>query len=441
MVVKTRVSRRARAAAGLAAVAALSLAGCSASGASGNTGATGEYEAPASDISAELTISNWGNPGDEQIYDDAIARFNERYPNVKVTNNFTQVVNWSDYINKILTSVASGDAPDVINIATEGVEFGYSKDLFLPLTNYIEQDESVQDLVSDINPNLVEGFQKDDETYLLPNNWNAMMMYYNTDLFDAAGLPRPSDEWTWDDFLAIAKQLTTGDGGNKSYGFGLQTYTFAYMPWLYANGGSTASADLSEPALDSPETVEAVQFLQDLVRTHGVAPDPSGADANSLFTAGRIAMTAAPANLSATLAADPSAPSFDILPMPQNTERATVFGAAGFAIYQQSQNQDLAWELVKELASQDVQMEWAELGTSNPTTETAGTSEAFLQGRPHGELLYGAIDYAKPVAAPSFFTTLEPAFQRALQSIMAGGDVEAELTKANDEVKATVDNG
>ncbi|MDO9397611.1 MAG: sugar ABC transporter substrate-binding protein [Herbiconiux sp.] len=440
MTVNRQLSIQARTAA-MAAAAALALAGCSAGSGSGNTGATGEYEAPASDISAELTISNWGNPGDEDVYNAAIARFNERYPNVKVTNNFTQVVNWSDYINKILTSVASGDAPDVINIATEGVEFGYSKDLFLPLTNYIDQDDSVQDLVADIDPNLVAGFQKDGDTFLLPNNWNAMMMYYNADLFAAAGIERPADDWTWDDFRDVAGKLTSGSGGDKTYGFGLQTYTFAYMPWLYANGGSTASEDLSEPTLDSPQNIEALQFLQDLVRKDGVAPDPSGADANSLFTAGRIAMTAAPANLSATLLADPSAPAFDILPMPQNTERATVFGAAGFSIYKQSQNQDLAWELLKELASQDVQADWARLGTSNPTTRTAGTSEDFLQGRPHAELLYGAIEYAKPVAAPSFFTTLEPAFQRAVQSIMAGGDVEAELSAVNDEVEATVGNG
>lgn len=438
---RSRFARLSTVGLAVAAAAALALSGCSGSGGSGDSGAEGKYVAPKSDVSAHLTISNWGNPGDEKVYQAAIDRFNKKYPNVKVTNNFTQVVNWSDYINKILTSIASGDAPDVINIATEGVEFGYSKDLFLSLSNYVKQDKGVEGLVSDIDPNLIKGFQKDGKTYLLPNNWNAMMMYYNTKLFQDAGIQRPSDDWTWNDFLDIAKKLTTGSGGSKTYGFGLQTYTFAYMPWLYTNGGSTASDDLSKPTLDSEKTVEAVQFLQDLVRKYGVAPDPSGADANSLFTASKIAMTAAPANLSATLAGDPTAPKFDILPMPKNSVKSTVFGAAGFAIYKGSKNKDLSWELLKELASQQTQEAWAKLGTSNPTTKSAGTSEAFLSGRPHADLLYNAIEYAKPVAAPKFFTTLEPAFQRALQSVMAGGDPKMELTKANDEVKAAVGNG
>lgn len=422
--------------------AVLALSACAAGGSTGgNTGATGTYVKPDSDVTASLTISNWGNPGDEDIYQAAIDRFNERYPNVTVTNNFTQVTNWSEYINKILTSVAAGDAPDIINIATEGIEFGLSKDLFLPLTNYIDQDTSVQELIADIDPNLIEGFSKDGETYLLPNNWNAMMMYYNTQIFEDAGIERPADDWTWDEFLDISQQLTTGSGGDQVYGFGLQTYTFAYLPWLYSNGASTASDDLAEPTLDSPEMIESLQFLQDLVLKHKVAPDPAGASSNDLFTAGRIAMTAAPANLSATLSGDASSPPYDILPMPQNSTRATVFGAAGFSIFPGSKNQDLAWELLKELASQDVQQAWAEAGTSNPTTLTAANSDAWLNGRPHAELLYGAIEYAKPVAAPVFFTTLEPAFQRALQSIMAGGNVEEELTKANDEVEATISNG
>lgn len=408
-----------------------------ASSAAASSSAAAGHQPPPSDTTATLSVSNWGNPGDEQLYNAAIARFNKRYPNVKVTQTFTQVVNWSDYINKILSSIAAGSPPDVINIATEGVEFGLSKNLFLPLTSYMKDDASVQALISDINPNLIAGFTKNGDTYLMPNNWNAMVVYYNKAMFDAAGIQRPSEDWTWDDFLAIAKQLTTGSGSNKTYGFGLQTYTFAYFPWLYSNGGSIATDDLTKPALDTPQTIEAVQFLQDLVLKYGVAPDPSGTQANTLFQGGKIAMTAAPANLSAILAADPNF-KFGILPMPKKVVKKTVFGAAGFAIYQGTKNADLAWELVKELASQDTQTGWAQLGTSNPTTKSAATSPAFLSRNPDAAELYNAIDYAKPVAAPTFFTTLEPAFQRALQAIMAGGNVADELKKAQTQVEGSI---
>jgi multiple sugar transport system substrate-binding protein len=425
--------------AALAAASSLFLAGCAGGDAGGTSeGPTGDYKAPESNVQANLTISNWGNPGDEAVYDAAIKRFNKKYPNVKVTNNFTQVVNWSDYINKILTSVASGDAPDIINIATEGVEFGLSKDLFLPLTNYVKQDESVKALMADIDPNLLKGFTKGEDTYLVPNNWNAMVMYYNEDMFAKAGIKRPSDDWTWDEFLAASKKLTSGQGGEKKYGFGLQNYTFAYIPWLYSNGASLASDDLSKPTLNSPKTIESMKFL---VKEHGVAPEPAGTEANDLFTAGKVAMVAAPANLSSTLIKGSPDLKFGIVPMPKKSEKATVFGAAGFSIYKNSKNRDLAWELLKELASQDVQKAWATLGTSNPTTHTAATSKVFLGRHRDAKYLYDTIKYAKPVAAPTFFTSLEPAFQRAIASILAGGDAAAELEKANSEVEATVGNG
>lgn len=423
-------------AAALVAVVSVLLGACGGDDAgTGDTGASGTYKAPASDIEATLTISNWGNPGDEKIYDAAIARFNEKYPNVKVENKFSQVVNWGDYINKIQASIAAGDAPDVINIATEGVEYGLDRKLYQSLSNYIEQDDSVQELIDDVSPALLEGFTKDDETYLLPNNWNTMLVYYNPKLLERAGIERPSDDWTWDDFLEVAKATTTGSGDDQVYGFSIPTYTFAYMPWIYTNGGSTASEDLSEPTLDDPATVEAVQFIADLVFDEKVAPNPTGGDPTSLFLAGKVAMTAAPANLAATLAENPDF-TYDVLPMPAQESNTNVFGAAGFAMYSGSKDKDLSWELMKELASQDTQTAWAESGTSNPTTLTAQQSEAFAASKPHPELFYNQIDHAKPVAAPSFFSSLDAAFQNAMTSVYAGEDVADALSKANDQVKA-----
>jgi multiple sugar transport system substrate-binding protein len=424
-------------AAGAALTAGLLVAACGSDSGTGETGASGTYQAPAATTQATLTISNWGNPGDEKIYDAAIARFKKKYPQVKVENNFTQVVNWGDYINKIQASIASGDAPDIINMATEGVEYGLDKKLYQSLSNYIKQDQSVQSLINDVSPALVKGFSKDGQTYLLPNNWNTMLVYYNPALFEKAGIARPADNWTWQDFLAAAKKLTTNTGGSQVYGFGIPTYTFAYMPWIYTNNGSTASEDLKTPTLDDPATVEAIQFIADLVDKEKVAPNPTGGDPTSLFQSGKIAMTAAPANLAATLAANKDF-KYDVLPMPSNKSNTNVFGAAGFAMYSQSQNKDLSWELLKELASQDTQKAWAASGTSNPTTKTAQQSKEFAATKPHPELFYNQIDHAKPVAAPSFFGAMDAAFQKAMTSVYAGTDVASALKKANDEVKSTV---
>jgi multiple sugar transport system substrate-binding protein len=274
----------------------------------------------------------------------------------------------------------------------------------------------------------------------LPNNWNAMVIFYNTRMFADAGIERPSDDWTIDEFLEIAKKLTTGSGDSKVFGFGIPSFSWALQPWLHSHNASWASEDLSEPTLDAPGTVEAMQFLQDLVLKHGVSPQIAGADPYQLFPAEKVAMTGGGSFMIVPLA-EAGMTDYDVLPWPKDLSQTTVFGASGVSVYKDSQNKDLAWEYIKELAGQEAQLDYAKARTNNPTTRTAATSAEFTATPPeHAELLFETIEMAKPIAAPTFYPTLEPAFQRALQEIMGGADPATALKKANDEVKATIGN-
>ncbi|MET1016243.1 MAG: extracellular solute-binding protein, partial [Leifsonia flava] len=163
------------------------LVGCAGTPASEAPAADGPYTAPKSDVTAEITVSNWGDPGDKKIYDEVASRFAEEYPNVKVNNDFTPITTWTEYVNKLVSSVAAGNAPDVINIATEGVELGLYNDLFAPLDGYLENDPDGSSLTESMDPQLMDGFAKDGKQYLIPNTWNTMLMYYNTKMFADAG--------------------------------------------------------------------------------------------------------------------------------------------------------------------------------------------------------------------------------------------------------------
>src|SRR5687767_10732498 len=98
----------------VAAATVILLAACGGGDGSATPGAgSGAYTAPAKDTKATITISNWGDPADQKVYTEAIARFNAKYPDVTVKNNFTPITTWTEYVNKLTTQVASGDAPDV----------------------------------------------------------------------------------------------------------------------------------------------------------------------------------------------------------------------------------------------------------------------------------------------------------------------------------------
>jgi multiple sugar transport system substrate-binding protein len=414
------------------------VAGCGGADSGGAPGqGDGPYATPAKDVTATLTISNWGDPVDKAVYDEVTDHFKAKYPNVTIKNNFTPITTWSEYVNKLTTQVAAGDAPDVINMGLEGVQLGMSKRLFAPLDGYLKRDPEAKDLTADIDSRLVAGFQKDGQTYLVPSTWNTMLIYYNTKMFAAAGIPRPSDDWTWDDFLAIARKLTTGSGGSKVYGFGLPYFNFGLTPWLYSNG--TSEMNGGQPTLDDPAMVESVTWIRDLVTKEGVAPQPKGADPYQLFPAGKVAMTGA-GHWTVPMFKQAGFSDYDVLPWPRKTTKATVYGGAGFGIYPASKNPDLAWELVKELTNATTQQKWATIGSATPATKKAASLPVFTAKPEHSALYYGAIEYAKPVAAPVVYNTLEPAVMRAMDSIIAGGDPKTELGKANDEVKKAVAN-
>ena len=412
----------------------LALTACGGTPPSAVPAAGGPYSAPATDTTATISVSNWGDPGDKAVYDSVAARFKEKYPNVTVNNNFTPITTWTEYVTKLVTQAAAGKAPDVINIATEGVQLGLDNDLFASMDGFLKNDPDAKSLQDDIDPKLLEGFRKDGSTYLMPNTFNTMVIYYNTKMFKAAGIERPGDDWTWDDFLAISKKLTTGSGAEKVYGFALPYYTFGITPWLYSNGTSMMSDDLKTSQLTDPKLQETVGWVRDLVTKYGVAPQPKGSDPYQLFPSGKAAMTGAGRFVTGGFK-EAGFSDYDILPWPKNATKSTVVGAGAFAISKTSKNPELSWEFIKMLTDQQTQKKWADAGSAVPATKTAASSKEFLATPEHASEFYDSLSYAKPVAAPGAYNVLDPAFMRAMDEIMSGQDVGASLEKANQDVQ------
>lgn len=400
------------------------------------TAAQDGYEAPPSDTTGELTINNWGDPGDQEIYAAVAERFKEKYPNVTVNDNFVPITTWTDYVNALIADVAAGNAPDIINIAVEGMRLGIDKDLFMPLDEFAANDPAAAELFDDVHPKLLDGMSHDGTLYLIPNNWNTMLMYYNTDLFEAAGIERPADDWTWDDFLAIAQQLTDQEAG--VWGYVHPWFNFGLTPWLYSAGTSQLNDDWTASNLDDPKVAEVAAWVRDLTTEHGVAPDPAGADPYQLFPTGNVGMTGAGHWVVGPFA-EAGFDSFDVLPWPQNGTQGSVYGFAGFGIHPDTENPALAWEYVKELASLETQQAFADRGSANPARISVAQSESFLAYPPNANLYYDAIEYAKPVASPTVFNVLDPAFMNAMNSIMAGADPAEAFAAAHAEVQDAFD--
>lgn len=407
------------------------------SGASGgpspSSAGSGSYTPPGADATGEITINNWGDPEGKAVYAAVAARFQQKYPNVTVTNNFNPFSGWGDYISKVLALIAAGNAPDIINIAIEGIELGVAKDLFLPLDDYFANDPAAQPLLDDLEPHQFDwlGRQRHGKHYAYPGIWNNMVVNYNTKMFADAGIERPSDDWTWDEFLDIAKRLTAND----VYGFAHAWFYFGMIPWFYSNGVSPLNEDWTASNLTDPAVIEAATFARDLVTVHKVAPQPAGVNQNALFPAGKLAMVAATHSQVGAFK-NAGFTDWDVLPWPQKAVKATVWGPSGFAIYPQTKYPDLAWEYIKLLAAPETMKEWVTVGGANPPSLTALSSAEYLAFPEHAALYSQFFDYGLPVTAPAIYTELESSVNRAWQAIMAGTDVTEAFTQADQEVTA-----
>ncbi len=390
--------------------------------------------APLANTKAELVLFDFGDANDKQIRDAAIARFNKRYPNVKVTDQFTPITSWSDYIDKLVTQVASGKAPDLIHIATEGALLTISKTLVIPLDEFINSDAG-KELLTEIDPALLKGFTVDSKLYLLPEAWNNMMIYYNTKVFEEAGVSRPADNWTWDDFLALAKRLTSGEGPSKRFGFGIPYFNFGLTPFWYSNGTSVLKDNLKESNLSDPKFLEAVKFIYGLVQENGVSPDPANTDPNAvfqLFASGKIAMTGGGHWPMQFFKANQFS-DYDVVPWPKKAVQRTVFGAAGYGISSRTKQKALAWELIKELVSIESERQAAGLGVAIPARRAVAESPEFLDQPEHAALFYQSLSYAAPVQAPANYGEVERILMRHLGQVMADEVKPEDALKAADQ--------
>jgi multiple sugar transport system substrate-binding protein len=384
-------------------------------------------------LSGTLNIAYWdygpaAESGNKTIADGFMAA----NPGVTVTLTPIAGENWGTYYANLATTIASGQHLDLAFTASEGIKFLAQNGLVVPINQFLDKDPGAQALKADIAPNLLTSFAFGDDITALPQGWNDMVIYYNRDVFDAAGVAYPKADWTWDDFKATAKALTAdtnGDGTNDRYGFAWASNEIfpGILPWVANAGGNLVNDDVSAPTANSPEVIEAVTYLKDLL-DEGIAVTPSPmSDIFTAFQNGSVAMFGGGRWPSATFLPN-GFKNWDIQLYPTGKTYKTVAGSAGYAILTSTPNQELAWELQKYTVSQEVQDSM--IGTPEAPRDSIPTLRSTAQktvdaGIPpdNGQLFYASIDdypALLPFPAPAKYSEYESTVLRHLQLIFAG---------------------
>ncbi|WP_433204764.1 ABC transporter substrate-binding protein [Dactylosporangium sp. CS-047395] len=405
-----------------AALAVTPLAGCSNddSGASSGDGK-----------SLEIVYWNYG-PAAESGNKATADAFMAAHAGTKVTLTPVTGENWGTYYANVATLIASGKRPDVMVISGEGAQFVHANNLVLPINKYLDKDAEAKTLTGDIAKGLIDGFTVKGDVVTLTYGWNDMVVYYNTDVFKAAGVEPPKADWTWSDFEATAKKLTAdtnGDGKPDRYGFTWASNEIfpGIMPWVANAGGNLTSDDVCQATADTPQVNKAVSFLENLIKEN-VAPAPMPmSDVFTRFQNGQVAMFGAGRWPIATFL-PAGFKAFDIQLYPKGDTYKTVFGGAGYPILKSSKNPDLAWEYQKFTVSEDIEKQY--VGTPDKPGDSIPSRRSLAQtiskvGVPpkNSDLYYDSIDKYPtlvPYPAPAKYSAFESTTLRHLQLIFAG---------------------
>lgn len=338
---------------------------------------------------AQTTISYaiWDNnqlPAHEQI----VAAFEAEHPDINVE---IQVVPWGEYWTKLQTAVAGGEAYDVFWMNGPNFPVYASKGVLMNLQDRVEADG----LDTSVYPQaLVDLYSFEGDVYGLPKDFDTIALYYNKDMFDAAGVDYPTADWTWDDLKAAAQALTK-DG---NWGFASTTADQSgYWNFIYANGGQVLSEDDTQVLIDEPAACQAIKYLYSFV-DEGLSPD--GATLSSvdpwvqLFPGGRVGMVVGGSWLARTYA--DAAPAIDVAPLPVAEQRASIIHGLGNVVWSKTEHPDAAWEFAKFLGGDQAATILAQSGTVIPAYE--GFQGAWVESMPDMNLqvFLDATDYAVP---------------------------------------------
>lgn len=237
------MKRTFRVATGIVAASALLIGGCAQQSADpSDPGA----EAPADDVTITYTnfISNGGN---EENLATIVDAFEAENPGIQVE---VTTLPYGDYGTALQTDLAAGTVSDVFDIEYANYRAYQESGVLAPL-----------DVANPgaYRPSLLEAYSTDGTSYALPSSFSTVVMFYNAELFDQAGLDYPTSDWTWADEQAAAEAITAL--GDDIWGSHQPVSFFEYYKVLEQNGESFLNDDNTAVAFNTPGGIEAAEWL------------------------------------------------------------------------------------------------------------------------------------------------------------------------------------
>ena len=370
--------------------------------------------------------------------------FMERHPDIKIAITYNT---WADHNNVVPAWAAAGTLPDIIYVHGSRATPWAHEGIIIDIHDIVTADEEFN--VDGMWEESVRLYRVDGRIHALPYDHGPIILGYNADMFDAAGMDYPGEDWTMEDFAAAANELTDPDAGIYGWDGRLDLGNGGGGFFLGAWGATTLDIDETMMTMNTPEAKEALEFWYKLIHEDKAAP--TGTEAESFpgsqpFRAGVAAMGHIATWSTPSMRAQASF-EWDVAPTPMGADGSRYTGAfgSGYGITPTSDKPDIAWRYLREyLSTEGMIFMWSLSGRGSPARPEG--LEEWLNSDPAPPsghyFLEAMFDYA--VTGPPFKSLASPQVLSILgreRDLLKLGEttVDDAIAAIQDEAQAALD--
>ncbi|KRE58318.1 ABC transporter substrate-binding protein [Paenibacillus sp. Soil750] len=406
------------------------------SGCSSNTEQLNEKSDGAAKGSKTLTFWRAGtDPAENAYWKRVMGEFEGSHPGVKVS--YSEVPFGTDMETKLNAAYASGTSPDVLSYTLASLAQRANLGQYESLDAYASKWADKSDMMESV----VDTGTYKGKLYGIGFIPDPRVLLWRKDLFKAAGLDPEKPPANWDELKQYAEKLTKKDGATTTMaGFAIPTATgwTLWQSFVLQNNGKIIDQDKNTPLFDSPESIEATQYLVDMVKQGITIPNDSTKSNENLFPNGKAAIAYdSPAAFTSLQKDHPELKGQIGVagPITRKT-KATFAGMRLLFMSSQSKNKDLAFEFMQTvMAKEETWKRYKELGT--PVVRKSLKDDYIKENPEMNGAIFDAVTYGQGAAKVTYSSkmyefismNLEEAYYGKKTAAQAMKDAAEQLTK------------
>ena len=375
------------------------------------------------DANGNVTLDFWyslsGDAG--EAIESLVKEFNDLQAGITVTATYQG--DYSAMMAKIYSALAGDALPNVAQVG--GAPLLGTSGAILAMDDFVNGENGLD--ISTIRPAFVDYNSVDGVLWSLPFNNSLPVMYYNRDMFTAAGLDPDKPPETFAELVSAAEKMTLDPdqtGSPTQYGFNTRDDTHWYLSTMFLeNGAAIVSDDMSEALYNSPQAVEMLTLWSDMVNQYKIMPPNQHSEAQTDFLAGKLAIFF---GSSASINSIVSGVSFDlgvaVLPQVGENSRKLPVGGGSLVIFKNDNQtiKDASWAFVKFMMSKDSSIFLStQTGYLPVYTDAFNWPEiqALVSEQPARKAAIDSLDYSVAIPVFSALGNSDLALRQAIEKV------------------------